>query len=423
MSFNKTSFITHQKNFWSENSYLWFILPFIALPLATKGVSLLASISFIIAIVILLKNSSFIIQSLIKNRYLYIFLAMFIPVGISLIDSLSPKLTSQTLWRMIRFSSYAILALFIFRSSSVRNKFSTALFWLLILFCIDAICQWLFDFNIYGYNPTSNAWLNRVRGVFGERYDLSYFLATFSPLIFFYLLEKIQQKKTFYIYLTPILIFILVFTIFIGGARTGMFSIGVSLFFFMSYMLYQRKIPLTKTFWCLLILFVIATIVILSQVDVISSRISDSLNTNSLSQLTSNRTNLWSVAWSEFPNYWINGVGVRGFDALYQTYPASYNIYPYANHPHLQGLEVLIETGLIGFIPYIAVCLYLLVSFFRSKQNNPWLLIAFLTMMPINSYAGLYEGNWLPVVFISLALATSFSKEASFSPTPRNGKK
>ena len=405
-----TSFFTYFKKNWTENSYLWFILPFIALPLVTKGVSLLASLSFIVAIVILIKYKSVIIKALIDNCFFYIFLALFIPVCVSLVDSLNPKLTSQTLWRMIRFSSYAFVAVLVFRTSSARNKFSTTLFWLLILFCLDAICQWLFNYNIYGYNPVGNAWHNRVRGVFGERYDLSYFLATFSPIIFFYLFDKIKEKNMFYTYLSPIFISILILAIFIGGARTALVSLIISIAFSISYFFYQKKIVHTKKILLGILILIFIILMVSAQIDVVIARFSYTISSDNLAQLTSNRTNLWNVAWTEFPNYWINGVGARGFDALYQTYPESYKIFEYMNHPHLQGLEVLIETGAIGFISYLGVCIYLIISFFRSKDNNPWLLIAFLTMMPINSYAGLYEGNWLPVVLISLAIATAFSR-------------
>lgn len=398
------------QSFWARYCFTWFILPFLALPLFTRGISILSSISLVIAIILLAKHYRFVTTEVIRNRYLYLFLALFIPVLISLIDALTPALTTQTLWRMIRFAGYAVIALFVFQNHSARERFTAILFWILILYCLDAICQWAFDYNIYGYNPASYAWQNRIRGVFGHRYDLSFFLATLSPLVFFYLFDKVKAGNKFYRYLAPLLLFIFIFTIVIGGARTALISLVVSFFLSVCYIIYQKKITNYKLFGISLILFIAVVILIATQLDVVTTRYLYTIKANSIDQMTSNRINLWNVAWSEFPNYWINGVGARGFDALYQTYPESYKIFEYMNHPHLQGLEVLIETGIIGFIPYLGVCFYLLISFFRSKKTNPWLLITLLTMMPINSYAGFYEGNWIPMVFISLALATAFSK-------------
>ena len=398
------------QSFWAKYGFIWFILPFLALPLVTRGTSILSSISLVIAIILLVRHHRLVTTEVIKNRYLYLFLALFIPVLISLIDALTPALTTQTLWRMIRFAGYAVIALFVFQNHSARERFTAILFWILMLYCLDAVCQWAFDYNIYGYNPASNAWHNRVRGVFGERYDLGFFLATLSPLVFFYLFDKVKSGNRIYWALAPLLLSLLVVAILISGARTALISLAVSLLLSVGYIIYQKKITNYKFFGIAFILFLIVMILVGSQLDVVTARYAYTIKANSIDQMTSNRINLWNVAWSEIPNYWINGVGARGFDALYQTYPESYKIFEYMNHPHLQGLEVLIETGIIGFIPYLGVCFYLLISFFRSKKTNPWLLITLLTMMPINSYAGFYEGNWIPMVFISLALATAFSK-------------
>ncbi len=389
--------------------YLWLLFPFIALPLIHRGVSLFSTISFIFGLFLFFKNREFVIKSLKENRYLYLFLAFFIPIAISLLDSLSPQLTAQTLWRLIRFSSYAVIAVVVFQTAKSRERFSTAIVWLLVFYCIDAICQWLFDYNIYGYNPVSNAWHNRVRGVYGESYDLSYLLATLSPVIFFFLIEKIQKKSRGYIILAPIIMFLLIMTIFLGGARTAWISLVVSFSASLGYLIMRRGFWKYRYFYLALFIFIGLTLFVATQTDVFTARFNYSVHANSLNRLTSNRISLWNVAWSEFPNYWFNGVGVRGFDALYQTYPESYKIFKYMNHPHLQGLEVLIETGIVGFLPYLAVCGYILFAFFKAKKSNPWLLVAFLSMMPINSFSGLYEGNWLPVVFISLAIGTTFS--------------
>lgn len=408
------------QSFWAKYGFIWFILPFLALPLFTRGISILSSISLVIAIILLAKHYRFVTTEVIKNRYLYLFLALFIPVLISLIDALTPALTTQTLWRMIRFAGYAVIALFVFQNHSARERFMAILFWILILYCLDAICQWAFDYNIYGYNPASNAWQNRIRGVFGDRYDLSFFLATLSPMIFYYLFEKVEQRQKIYIYLTPFLLFIFLFTILLGGARSALISLAISIFLFIAYIIYQKKIKNYKYLGIGIILLAVALLLVAPQIDVITARYLDTIKqAENLNQLTTNRVNIWNVAWSEFPNHWLTGVGVRGFNALYQSYPESYKIFDQVNSPHLQGLEVLIETGLIGFIPYIFVCLYLLITFFRSNTMNPWMLIVLLAMMPINTYSSLYEGNWLPFVMISLAIATTFSNLS----TPTSQKK
>ena len=130
-----------------------------------------------------------------------------------------------------------------------------------------------------------------------------------------------------------------------------------------------------------------------------------SQNQDFLDRFTSMRTNIWHVTIEQIPNYWVNGVGLKGFNELYQTYPNDYKIFEYVYHVHLHILEVLIETGIIGLIPYILLCCYLLYMVFMSDKANSWFLVAFLAIMPINSHAGLFQGVWLPVVWVSLVIA------------------
>ena len=99
-----------------------------------------------------------------------------------------------------------------------------------------------------------------------------------------------------------------------------------------------------------------------------------------------------------------------------QAYPEEYKIFDYVWQPHLHGLEVLIETGIIGFIPYLLVLLYLFIRMFTAKAGNMWIMMGFVAIMPINSHMGLYEGYWMslafPSIMIGLALAYQADRKA-----------
>lgn len=396
------------KNTWFiRNSYLLLIAMFMTIPLFSRGISIIPTLVFLIGLGYFMYRPKLIWNELVKSRYIYVFLVFFIPGLISLIDSLDPAKTGQTLWRFIRYSAFSIIVLFMVNNEKSEKRFETVMFWFMVFICIDAMSHWLFQFNIYGKNPLPSN--SRVRGVFKDAYHLSYFVATLSPLIFFYLAERIQEKKALYLILTPIILVMLILTVLVGGARAGFVSLFVSMFLFVLVAMKKGWIKHKLRFIGISLVLLVIAGGIAVQSDTIQKRFKQtttvSQNQDFLDRFTSMRTNIWHVTIEQIPNYWVNGVGLRGFDKVYQTYPEDYKIWKYVNHPHMHSLEVMIETGIIGLVSYLLLCVYLLYMTFIAREGNAWFLVAFLAIMPINSHVALFEADWLPLVWLPLAIA------------------
>ncbi|MDG9729792.1 O-antigen ligase family protein [Ignatzschineria sp. RMDPL8A] len=403
------------KNTWFiRNSYLLLIAMFMAIPLFPRGISIIPTLVFLIGLGYFIYRPKLIWNELVKSRYIYVFLVFFIPGLISLIDSLDPAKTSHALWRMVRYSAFSIIALFMVNNEKSEKRFETVMFWFMVFICVDAMSHWLFHFNIYGHNPLPSN--SRVRGIFGERYHLSYFVATLSPLVFFYLAERIQEKKTLYLILTPIILVMLILTVLVGGARAGFVSLFVSMFLFVLVAMKKGWIKRKLRFIGISLVLLVIAGGIAVQSDTIQKRFKQtttvSQNQDFLDRFTSMRTNIWHVTIEQIPNYWVNGLGVRAFDKVYQTYPDDYKIFEQVHHVHLHLLEVLIETGIIGLIPYILLCGYLLYMVLVARKGNAWFLVAFLAIMPINSHASLFDADWLPVIWSSLAIALMLERNS-----------
>lgn len=395
------------ETWFTRYSYWLLAAIFITLPLFPKGISWLPTLVFIIALGYIIKYPREIFQKLNQSHYTAIFLAFFIPGIISLIDSLSMGLTLNTLWRFVRYSGFSVLALFLAQNNQSQIQFERIMFFFILFVCLDAMAHWLFEYNIYGHNPLPGDG-SRVRGVFKEMYHLSYYVATLSPLIFFYLAKKIKEKSKVYLVLAPFVIGVMFLTVLVGGARAGLITLIVSILLFVVYLWSKGWIANKGRFCLSLFIFALVIGLIASQSEVIQKRLHRTTTVHEgqefLDRFTSHRTNIWNVTVEQIPNYWINGVGLRGFDAIYQTYPEDYKLWAKVNHPHMHILEVMIETGIIGLVPYLIVCLYLLIQIYRVDRGGEWLMVSFLAIMPINSHAGLYEGQWLPMVWVPLAL-------------------
>lgn len=411
-------------NVLSKNLYLYLFLLLYVVLLPKKWVVGVTIIGLIISISLLIKYWRTLLPEIKNNRYLYANLAFLIPIGIAMIDTLYPDKRYSVFLTVLIYLFIGVLPIYILATNGTFKRLESLVAISLVLISIDAILQWQFGYHILGYNPLIDS---RVRGIFGEWYHLSYFLGTLAPILFFVLYEKLEQKVT-WLRIVGIIIAIMLITtgVILGGARAGFISFGVSIILFILYLFFTNKIKYKLRFSLAVLFILVITIIALSQSSIVQDRFFQTTvprgNEDFLYRFTTLRTNIWYVAIREVPNYWLNGVGVRGFDTLYQTYPDDYKIFVKIWHPHLHGLEVLIETGLIGFIPYMILCIYLLIKMFKAKAGNAWLMMAFVAIMPINSHTGLYYDYWLAIVFvpmmIGLALAYRAEKRIQTNSNP-----
>jgi hypothetical protein len=127
---------------------------------------------------------------------------------------------------------------------------------------------------------------------------------------------------------------------------------------------------------------------------------------------------LWELSWQAFKEYWLTGVGMRGFgtyamaaDAI--TIPGIAKTW----HSHLTVLEVISETGLIGLIGY-GVLLYWLWGYVQDERMPVAVagLTASLAVFPFGTAVGIYSyigGNLIFLTFVLLiALDRDCPKQA-----------
>lgn len=402
--------------FFTKNLYLYFfLLLFIIIPDDKNLTIVVLGIGSLVSICYILIYRGSLLREMIENRYLYAILAFLVPVALSMIDTLYPERRYYVFITLLQYLLIGVLPIIFLNMETNFRKLEVLVFLGVIFIALDAILQWQFGYHILGYNPAEDTGAGiRVYGIFGDLAHLSYFLGTLSPVVFFVIYRQLEEKTTIFRVLIAILIFSLIVTgVMIGGARAGMISFTVSLFLFLIYVFFRGSFKHKFRILALIIFILVISLVLLSQTNVVQDRFSNTTSEfgtlDFYNQFTSYRANLWYVGFKEIPNYWINGAGTRAFNEVYQTYPESFKIFGYTWHPHLQGLEVLLLTGIIGFIPYILLCIYLLRQMFIARAGNMWLMVTFIALMPINTHVGIYQNFWLPMIWIPMMLGLSLA--------------
>ena len=408
--------MTAIKQFCQRNLFLYFFILLFSIFLGRKTLDFFLTTGAVISLYLLLTHWNYYLRELKANRYLYICLAFLVPVAVSLIDSLYLEKSISVFFRIFRYALISVLVIILVKNKNNYQYLIITTFYILMFICFDAIVQWLTDYHIYGYDPVEG---NRVKGIF-QGHHLSYFLGTFAHIIFFYLYQQLKNHYShFRLFGAIVSILLLITAVIIGGARAGMVSLAISFLLFIIYLFYTVNIKHKFKILLGMIIIVAVGIGIASQSEIVQDRFYSTTSAigsdQFLQRFTSSRTNIWYVGFKEIPNYWVNGVGPRGFNNLYQTYPEEYKIFPYVWQPHLHGLEVLIETGIIGFIPYLLVLGYLLYRMFNAKAGNEWLMMGFIAMMPINSHVGLYESFWMPLIWIPIMLGLTIAYQTEKS--------
>lgn len=109
---------------------------------------------------------------------------------------------------------------------------------------------------------------------------------------------------------------------------------------------------------------------------------------------TTGRFSMWKTAVSTFVDHPIIGVGPNNsvvVDHIY-IHPDRLDRRAPMTHPHNSYLQLLAETGLLGFLSYGLLYGYILLIFYRQYRckQKPWALGVFLSVIAIQ-FAGLTE--------------------------------
>jgi O-antigen ligase len=297
----------------------------------------------------------------------------------------------------LRFLFFALF-IYLFIKNKINIKLMISGWTVLILFvCFDSIYQYFFLKDIFGYETIKGYPSGSIRltGPFGDEAIVGAFITYTSIPIIFYYVNKLRElsslKKSFLI----LIYLFLLLTVTLSGERMAFLIFVASTILIFIFYLNFRKIIF---FLCLIFLFVLG---------IYFKNETFRVRTNDLTNILSNFYDssygrLYESSFLLFEKNYIFGTGLKNYRIVCnnQIDPRPHSPHQFCGtHPHNFYLEILTESGLVGFMIFIIGCFYFF-KFARREINNN---------SNFKNYSAIAYGNILILLIYVWPLKTSGS--------------
>ena len=288
---------------------------------------------------------------------------------------------------------------------------------------IDGYYQFFLGNNIFGL-PFQDS---RISSFFGDELIMGSFLSRLFPLIFALFLLK--KKKKYEIYFIGILFILVDILIYISAERTAFFFLNLSTIFIIILIKDFQKFRLI-TF--LIALFLISILTLSS--DNLSNRMikgpAASMGLSKESQqrniFTEGHDSLIKTAYNMFKDKPIFGHGPKMFRVVCKNEKYQVGIKPCDTHPHNFYIQLLAETGIVGFSYLFSVLIYIFYCAFKQLKSIIFKKKRYLSDYQICLLSGIlitvwplspngnFFNNWLMIIYsfpIGFYLHSIYSKK------------
>ena len=396
---------TNNQFFLNLTSFLIYLYPIslIFSPFLTN------SIIFFIGIYGLINIKSFDLRSLIKNQFIIYFLIFWILISFRSIFTEHIFFSLKSSFLFIKYLLFTLGFFFVIKNNkNFMKNFTKVFLFVFLIISFDAFIQFFYGTNLIGYsaNQIEN---ERISGLFGDELILGSYVARFSFLIIALILYTNLKIKNIYIFLFIILSFS---TTLISGERTALaLSIMSIIFFIILTNLINIKLKIS--------LFIILSLIITGSYkfnDKIKHRMNmtvrDVASSEHILMFSEGHGSHFKTAFNLFKANKIFGQGANNFRKKCSNEKFFVGPYGCSTHPHNMYLQLLAETGVLGFIflflIFLKIVIYSLKHFYIKyfKRQN-YLLeyeIALLTCMLINFWPIVPTGNFFSSSFGNISI-------------------
>lgn len=336
---------------------------------------------------------------------------VFIPMLLSLPDAFQPQRATKTVFSYLHFLPAALYINVVCRDPSARSLILRVVALLLGLLVVDALVQFTFGTNLLGFDRHSAV----LTGMFDSNQRLGLVLALFLPLALYFLQTQLSWGSWKWSFLIPYGVVIL-FSL--KRSAWVMLVIGALAYFFV--FLVQRGISWrTKVLIpTLAVGVVLVTGYLVPTVGVTLKSTFGALNADyeTLDIATSRRLTLWRTGTNIMKAHPVNGIGPRGYRYAYRSFAEDDDFWiaqgsKGQTHPHLMGLEILVETGLVGLLGLVVLVTLLARRIFAKRITDPdgamWLILVAVAWFPLNTHLAFYGSYWSSFAWLFLGIGAS----------------
>ena len=362
---------------------------------------LIVSLSSLIFLVYVFRNKLFFYFNTKPLIIFFIFCIYCILVSIFFAKDMFMSFESSLFYFRIGVFSCLICYL-IDKDKKILDYFYYALVTSYFILIVDGYFQFIFDTNIVGIKKIGI----RVSSFFGDELIMGYYLSRLFPLLF--ALFILKEKKNIEIYLMCLLFILVSGLILISGERNAFVLYILSIIFVFIFL---------KNFLKLKILLLIGSVIVIAILLLSSPSVKNRTATISSSINIKNtfvspfHDSLFRTAYKMFLDKPVFGHGPKMYRIICKDKKYATGISPCMTHPHNFYLQLLAETGIVGFIFLFSVFIYVLFCAYRQFKsivlrqkrylsNYQICLLSgiLLTVWPLTTNGNFFH-NWLAIVY------------------------
>ena len=406
--------------------YLIGLLP-IALVAGPFIAEILLFSLFIFFIYFFFKEKQF---HLLESNLLKIFLLFWIYLVFVSIFSIEPYVSLKSSFFYFRFGLYTIAVIYFLKSVNKSLETIYLIYKYTFVFVIlDSIFQTFYGADIFGLKPNSIV-LMRISGPFGDKFVLGSFLQKVLPVFIYLILKNFGTQKKFK--LSDIIIIIFTFVIiYRSGDRSalGLIMFFSLVFFAINKSLRKKMIAISLFFVLISSIFTIQNPNIFKRnftdtIDQLKGRYYEEFLQKDVSEtkldfmiFSFHHQSHYSTAFRMFLDKPIFGHGVKMFryqcknfafkpeKIIKNSFGQVRKSYGCSTHPHNTYLQLLSETGIIGFLLVFSLFIFLgyrIISLIKNNNKfypeSALLIGIFINLWPIIP-TGNFFNNWINMIY------------------------
>jgi O-antigen ligase len=370
---------------------------------------LIVSISALYFLFYVFKNKEFYFFNNKPLIIFFIFCIYCILLGIFVAEDMKLSFESSLFYFRIGVFSCFIWYL-IDKDKNILTFFYYALVLCFSVLVIDGYIQYFTGVNLTGFKISAL----RVTSFFGDEQLMGSYLSRLFPLLFaLFLIKKKQKYEVYFIGFLFVLVDILIF---MSGERAAFFLLNLSTVFIIILIKEHQKFRL--------ITFIIAIICVLIlsshsakltermfTVPVKSLGLIKTLEKKKVVIFTEAHDSLIRTAYNMFKDQPTFGHGPKMFRVICKNEKYATGTTPCSSHPHNFYIQLLAETGIIGFLFLFGILVYVIFTALKQfksiifRETRPLsdyqvcLLAGILiTVWPLTTNGNFFN-NWLMIVY------------------------
>ena len=383
---------------------------------------LIVSISALFFLYYLLKNNNF---YYFNKKPFIIFLSFCIISSLISLEAVNISLSIKSSFFYFRIGVFSCFIWYLIdQDKSILTYFYYALILCFSALVIDGYIQYFTGTNLTGFKISGI----RVSSFFGDELIMGSYLSRLMPLLF--ALFLIKKKKKFEIYFIGLLFILVDVLIFMSGERSSFFFLNLSTAFIIILIKEYQKFRLITFIIAISCIFVLS---------LNSSKLNERMFKGPAQDMglieSSKESVIFSpqhdsvirTAFNMFKAKPIFGHGPKMFRVICKDERYAIGIMPCRMHPHNFYVQLLAETGIIGFLFLFTALSYVIYTTFRQlksiifKQKKPLtdyqvcLLAGILISLWPFSPNGNFFNNWLMIIYslpVGFYLQSIYSKKS-----------